>query len=134
MPYGEQALWPDHCVQGSPARELRRNSPSTPRSSCCARESGDIDSYSAFLEADRKTLTGLAGCWASRASAASSPAGSPPILRRLFRARRARRWASRRFVVEDACRAIDANDSLAVAWARMDAAGVRRIASSALLL
>jgi len=36
-------------------------------------------------------------------------------------------------VVDDACRAIDANGSLAEAWARMDAAGVRRVASSALL-
>jgi nicotinamidase/pyrazinamidase len=37
------------------------------------------------------------------------------------------------FVIEDACRAIDANDSLTAAWARLNAAEVWRIQSAEIL-
>ena len=39
----------------------------------------------------------------------------------------------RSFVIEDACRAIDANNSLEQAWARMSAAGVSRILAAEIL-
>jgi nicotinamidase/pyrazinamidase len=60
--YGPQALWPDHCLQQShgaafhPALDL-------PHAELILRKGfrREIDSYSAFLENDHATPTGLAG-------------------------------------------------------------------------
>jgi nicotinamidase/pyrazinamidase len=62
LPYGEQVLWPDHCVQGTRGAEFHPGL-SLPHAQLVVRKGHhrDVDSYSAFLEADRKTPTGLAG-------------------------------------------------------------------------
>jgi len=62
LPYGEQVLWPDHCVQGTPGAALHP-ALALPNAQLIVRKGHhrDVDSYSAFLEADRKTPTGLAG-------------------------------------------------------------------------
>jgi nicotinamidase/pyrazinamidase len=62
LPYGEQVLWPDHCVQGTPGAELHPGL-RLAHAQLVVRKGHhrDIDSYSAFLEADRRTPTGLAG-------------------------------------------------------------------------
>ena len=59
-PYGPQALWPDHCVQATPGAEIAVN---IPHAELILRKGfrKDIDSYSAFLENDHMTPTGLAG-------------------------------------------------------------------------
>lgn len=59
-PYGPQTLWPDHCVQGSRGAELAVN---IPHAELILRKGirKNIDSYSAFLENDHFTPTGLAG-------------------------------------------------------------------------
>lgn len=60
--YGEQILWPEHCVAGTPGAEFHPE-----LDSCKARAiirkgiNPDIDSYSTFFENDRKTPTGMAG-------------------------------------------------------------------------
>jgi nicotinamidase/pyrazinamidase len=58
--YGTQTLWPDHCVQGSPGAELAVD---VPHAELILRKGfrREIDSYSAFLENDHATPTGLAG-------------------------------------------------------------------------
>ena len=58
--YGTQALWPDHCVQGTPGAELAI---SIPHAELILRKGfrRDIDSYSAFTENDGVTPTGLSG-------------------------------------------------------------------------
>lgn len=65
LPYGEQVLWPDHCVQGSPGAEFhpRVRSGAAVRAELVLRKGfrAGIDSYSAFFENDRTTPTGLAG-------------------------------------------------------------------------
>ena len=64
MEYGEQTLWPDHCVQGTPGAEFHRElEPVVNRAAAIIRKGANpaIDSYSAFFENDRKTPTGLAG-------------------------------------------------------------------------
>ncbi len=67
MPYGEQTLWPDHCIQGSngarfhPALSLQRAELIIRKGYRAA-----IDSYSAFFENDQKTPTGLGGYLAER--------------------------------------------------------------------
>ena len=90
-----------------------------------------MDSYSAFYEADGKTHDR-----AHRLRARSRlPPGVPGrarhrLLRLLVGARRAQGRAAAPLVIEDACRGIDTNGSLAKAWADMQAAGVRRLQSS----
>jgi nicotinamidase/pyrazinamidase len=64
MPYGEQTLWPDHCVQGSRGAGFHPDvTPALTRARMILRKGVDpaIDSYSAFRENDRTTATGLAG-------------------------------------------------------------------------
>src|SRR5258706_1843172 len=62
MPYGEQTLWPDHCVQGTTGAAFHRQL-ATERAELVIRKGfrPEIDSYSAFHENDRRTPTGLAG-------------------------------------------------------------------------
>ena len=62
LPYGKQVLWPDHCVQGTDGAALSKDL-SIPQAELIIRKGfhKDVDSYSAFLEADGKTATGLGG-------------------------------------------------------------------------
>jgi len=62
LDYGEQILWPDHCVQGTRGAELRADL-DLKRAELLLRKGfrRDIDSYSAFYENDHKTPTGLEG-------------------------------------------------------------------------
>jgi nicotinamidase/pyrazinamidase len=64
MPYGEQVLWPDHCVQGTAGAEFHPGVKGTIRRAHVIVRKGynpEIDSYSAFFENDKTTRTGLAG-------------------------------------------------------------------------
>ena len=60
LAYGDQVLWPDHCVQGTEGALLSKDL-NVPNAELIIRKGfhNDVDSYSAFLEADKKTLTGL---------------------------------------------------------------------------
>jgi len=60
--YGSQTLWPDHCVQGTAGAEFHPDLEVT-RAELILRKGfrPTIDSYSAFLENDKRTPTGLAG-------------------------------------------------------------------------
>ena len=59
--YGPQTLWPDHCVQGTPGADFHPGL-NIPHAALILRKGfhREIDSYSAFLEDDHKTPTGLA--------------------------------------------------------------------------
>jgi nicotinamidase/pyrazinamidase len=89
----------------------------------------DIDSYSAFCEADGVTLTGLAGHLRERGFKRIFLAGLATDFCVAYSAVDARRAGFEVVVVEDACRAIDTGGSLAAAWSRMTDAGVLRVAS-----
>ena len=67
MPYGLQTLWPDHCIQGTPGAEFHP-ALETAAAHLILRKGcqPDLDSYSAFVENDRKTKTGLDGYLRSR--------------------------------------------------------------------
>ena len=134
MPYGPQVLWPDHCVQGSHGAALVAGL-AVDSAFLLLRKGihASVDSYSAFLEADRKTTTGLGALLAARGVGRVFVCGLATDFCVAFTALDARAAGFETIVVEDACRAIDADGSLRAAWARMDAAGVRRIASTALL-
>ena len=133
-PYGSQVLWPDHCVQGTPGAALVAGL--AVDSAFLVLRKGihpAVDSYSAFLEADRKTRTRLGALLSARGVERVFVCGLATDFCVAFTALDARVAGFETFVVEDACRAIDANGSLAAARTRMDATSVRCIASAALL-
>jgi len=58
----EQRLWPEHCVQGSPGAELDPDLTIVENHKVvCKGEQSEVDSYSAFLDNDRKSMTPLKG-------------------------------------------------------------------------
>ena len=134
LPYGEQTLWPDHCIQGSRGAEFHSGL-DLPHAQLVIRKgcNPDIDSYSAFLEADRVTTTGLAGYLKERGVDTVYMVGLALDFCVMFSALDARAAGFNAFVVLDACRAIDLNGSLAAAIERMQVAGVGLIQSTELL-
>jgi nicotinamidase/pyrazinamidase len=127
LDYGEQILWPDHCVQGTRGAEFAPGL-EIPHAQLIIRKGyrRAIDSYSAFCEADRHTPTGLAGYLRERGFSRVFIAGLATDFCVSWSATDARREGFDVVVVEDACRAIDTGGSLEAAWAYMNAAGVRR--------
>jgi nicotinamidase/pyrazinamidase len=131
LAYGDQVLWPDHCVQGTEGAQLSKDL-STPNAELIIRKGfhNDVDSYSAFLEADKKTHTGLASYLKKRGINTVFVAGLATDFCVAWTAIDARHIGLTTYVVEDACRGIDAGGSLAKAWASMNKAGVKKIQSN----
>ena len=131
LPYGDQVLWPDHCVQGTPGADISSGI-SIPQAGLVIRKGfhQKIDSYSAFYEADHKTPTGLAGYLKQRGLRRVFVAGLATDFCVGWTAIDARRFDFDTYVVEDACRGIDVQGSMGKAWAAMKKAGVKRIQSS----
>jgi nicotinamidase/pyrazinamidase len=132
--YGDQTLWPDHCVQGTPGVALHPDL-AVDLAFLILRKgmNSAIDSYSAFVEADGKTTTGLAALLKARGVKRVFACGLATDFCVAYTALDARREGFETFVIEDACRAIDANNSLSEAWARMNAADVGRVQSADIL-
>ncbi len=131
MPYGEQTLWPDHCVQGTPGAEFHPGL-RLERIELIVRKGfrHSIDSYSAFFENDRKTPTGLAGYLRERGIQRLTLAGLAYDFCVLYSALDARRLGFDVSIAEDACRAIDLGGSKAAATGALAAAGVRLISAA----
>lgn len=133
LPYGEQVLWPVHCVQDTPGAALHAGL-AIPHARLVVRKGcqRQVDSYSAFLEADRATRTGLAGYLREQGVRRVFCVGLATDFCVAWSALDARAAGFEAVVVEDACRAIDLQGSLASAWQQMAAAGVVRAQSDAL--
>ena len=131
LAYGEQVLWPDHCVQGSDGAALHKEL-SVPHAQLVVRKGfrKEVDSYSAFLEADRKSRTGLEGYLKERGIKRVFVCGLATDFCVAWTALDARKLGFAALVVEDACRAIDMQGSLATAWEKMQKAGVERVGSA----
>jgi len=132
LAYGPQVLWPDHCVQGTPGAELRADL-HLPHAQLLLRKGCDreIDSYSAFCENDRRTRTGLAGYLRERGLARVFVAGLAFDFCVRYSCEDGRREGFEVVVIEDACRGIDANGSMAAARRALAECGVRAVDSSA---
>jgi nicotinamidase/pyrazinamidase len=129
--YGPQALWPDHCIQGTKGADFH-SGVEIPRAELVLRKGfrTDIDSYSAFMENDGVTPTGLAGYLRERG------------LKRLFVCGLAYDFCVRHsaidgtaldfscLVVEDACRAVALPGSVETADKAFMEAGVQRISAA----
>jgi nicotinamidase/pyrazinamidase len=133
MPYGTQVLWPDHCIQGTKDADLVPGL-SIPHAQLIIRKGyrKHIDSYSAFLEADGKTPTGLTGYLRERGLQQAFFAGLATDFCVAWSALDARKAGFAALVIEDATRGIDTGGSLAKAWQDMTGAGVKRITSAAI--
>jgi nicotinamidase/pyrazinamidase len=132
LDYGPQVLWPDHCVIGSAGAAFAPGLAAVDRAQLVVRKGfrRGVDSYSGFREADRRTPTGLAGYLRERGIERLFLGGLATDFCVAWTALDARAAGFAAIVVEDACRAIDTNGSLAAAWAEMDKAGVTRVTSA----
>ncbi len=133
-PYGPQTFWPDHCVQNTPGAAFHP-ALSIPHAELILRKGfrREIDSYSAFLENDHVTPTGLAGYLRERG------------LKRLFLCGLAYDFCVRFsaidgtaldfecLVVEDATRSVNLPGSVLATDQAFEEAGVQRITSADLL-
>ena len=131
LPYGTQVLWPDHCVQGTDGANLHP-ALKIPHAELVIRKGyrKNVDSYSAFMEADGKTPTGLAGYLRERGLSRCYFVGLATDFCVGWSALDARKAGFEAAVIEDACRGIDVGGSLAKAWADMQGAGVKRLQSA----
>ena len=131
LDYGEQTLWPDHCVQGSTGAEFRADLDlANCRMIIRKGDRRDIDSYSAFYENDHKTTTGLGGYLRAHGVRRVFLAGLATDFCVFYTAIDARKEGFEAVMIEDACRAIDLEGSLEAARRAMDEAGVQVIHSS----
>lgn len=114
LAYGTQVLWPAHCIQGTPSAELHK-SLQVHHASLIIRKGMHprIDSYSAFYENDHKTPTGLLGYLRERRLKTIFVVGLAFDFCVRFSAEDARRTGLEVAVIEDACRGIDIEGSVA---------------------
>jgi len=127
-PNGPETLWPNHCVQGTRGAEFHPALRLT-RAELILRKGfrANIDSYSAFFENDRATPTGLGGYLGERGLKRIFVAGLAYDYCVGYTALDARKLSLPAFVIMDACRAIDTNNSVEKMEQRFDQAGAHLI-------
>lgn len=128
LPYGEQVLWPAHCVQGTTGAAWHAGLEAV-HARLVIRKGyrREVDSYSAFVEADRQTGTGLTGYLREHGVTRVWCCGLATDYCVAWSALDARAAGFDVVVIEDACRAIDLDGSLERAREQLDAAGVVRM-------
>jgi nicotinamidase/pyrazinamidase len=133
MAYGAQILWPDHCVQGTHGAQFHDDL-HVPHASLVLRKGfrPTIDSYSAFYENDRTTPTGLAGYLRERGLTRVFVAGLAFDFCVRYSAQDARREGFAVVVIEDACRGIDMDGSVAATHRSFAGTGITIVREDAL--
>jgi len=113
LPWGEQTLWPDHCVAGTNGADFHP-ALAQGKAALIIRKGRnlDIDSYSAFFENDRTTATGLCGYLREHGVNTLTFCGLATDFCVAWSALDAVRLGFSARVVLDACRAIDLDGSL----------------------
>jgi nicotinamidase/pyrazinamidase len=131
IPYGPQTLWPDHCIQGTSGAEFHPGL-KIPQVEMILRKGfrQQIDSYSAFLENDKQTPTGLAGYLRERGFDRIFVAGLAYDYCVRFSAIDGQRAGFVSFVLEDACRPVGLPGSVEATRREFAEAGVRQIMAS----
>jgi nicotinamidase/pyrazinamidase len=112
--YGNQVLWPDHCVQDTAGAAFHSDL-AIPHAELVLRKGYHlaIDSYSAFFENDRKTPTGLSGYLGERGFKRVFLAGLAFDFCVRYSAEDAVHEGFEAIVIDDACRGIDLEGSIA---------------------
>ena len=128
LSYGTQVLWPSHCVQGTPDADFHPDLEIT-TAQLIVRKGfhSQIDSYSAFMEADHKTSTGLAGYLRERGIDTVYMVGIATDFCVAWTAIDASKLGFQSYVIADATKGIDLNGSLQHAWQEMLASGVKKV-------
>tara|TARA_B100000900_G_scaffold78099_1_gene62562 strand:+ start:22 stop:618 length:597 start_codon:yes stop_codon:yes gene_type:complete len=128
MPYGDQILWPEHCVQGSKGAEFHSDLDAD-RANAVIRKGSNplIDSYSAFFENDRITATGLDGYFKTLGIEKINLVGLATDFCVNYSAQDAAKLGYKVSVFEGMCRAIDLDGSLDLARIAMRDCGVELI-------
>jgi nicotinamidase/pyrazinamidase len=123
--YGEQILWPEHCVQGTRGAAFHPDL-DVPHAELVLRKGfrAAIDSYSAFFENDHRTPTGLVGYLKERRFEHITLCGLATDFCVLYSAIDGREAGFAVTVVTAACRGIDIDGSLDRAMRSMNEAGV----------
>lgn len=131
MNYGEQVLWPDHCVQGSTGAEFHKDLRNKP-SQLIIRKGfrKDIDSYSAFFENDQSTVTGLHGYLQARGVKELYVAGLATDFCVKWTALDGRKLEYDVNLITDAVKGIDMDGSVDTAMNEMKEAGVIMVTAS----
>lgn len=125
MPYGDQTLWPVHCVQGSDGAAFHPQLRTDPAQMILRKGfRPGIDSYSAFFENDRTTPTGLEGYLRGRGVQSVVLVGLATDFCVGFSALDAARLGFGVRVDMAACRAIDLGGSMEAMVQAMRAASV----------
>ena len=133
LPYGEQILWPDHCVRKTEGAEFHRDL-RVPNASLVLRKGihREIDSYSTFYENDRITPTGLVGYLRERNVDRVFIAGLALDFCVRYSAEDAVRHRFAVVVIEDACRGIDVDGSMAATRASFESLGIPCVRAGAI--
>jgi nicotinamidase/pyrazinamidase len=132
-PYGTQALWPDHCIQGTPGAELHPDL-NIPHTELILRKGfrTGIDSYSAFTENDGTTPTGLTGYLRERGLMRLFFTGVAYDFCVGFSALAAARLGFEAIVIEDLSRSVALPGTVDKTNAAFAAAGIQRISATEL--
>jgi nicotinamidase/pyrazinamidase len=128
LPYGDQILWPDHCVQGSDGAQFHHDL-DVDKAELIIRKGfrKEIDSYSAFFENDQRTPTGLTGYLRERGIETVYIAGLATDFCVHWSAVDGRKQGFMIYVVEDASRGIDTMGSMDHALRRMSDSGAELV-------
>lgn len=127
-PYGRQTLWPDHCVQGSPGADLHP-ALDIPHTELILRKGfrREVDSYSAFLENDHRTPTGLAGYLRERGFGRLFVCGLAYDFCVRYSAADGRSLGFETIVIEDATRAVNLPGSVEETRRELEELDIREI-------
>ena len=128
MPYGDQVLWPDHCIQGSMGARLHPDLDQK-RADVIIRKGSNpaVDSYSAFYENDKVSPTGLHGYLKNREVTKLTLVGLATDYCVAFSALDAEKLGYAVTVRLDMARGIDSDGSLNAALDKMSKAGVNLV-------
>lgn len=134
VPYGPQTLWPEHCLQHSEGAAFH-SSLDIPHAELILRKGfrREIDSYSAFLENDHQTPTGLAGYLRERGLTRLFLCGLAYDFCVRFSAIDGKALGLECLVIEDATRPVNLPGSVEATNTDLATAGVRRILSHEVL-
>ncbi len=126
--YGTQTLWPDHCVQGTPGADLHPGLHIS-HAELILRKGfrREIDSYSAFLEDDHTTPTGLTGYLRERGLQRLFLCGLAYDFCVRFSAADGTAAGFECIVIEDATRAVGLPDTVVQARTQMSSVSVDHI-------
>lgn len=133
MPYGQQVLWPVHCVQNSKGAELAETlAVKGTEFNVRKGTNPEVDSYSAFFEADGKSKTILADWLKEQGITEVFLCGLATDFCVSWSALDAVKEGFKTFIIEDACRGINVGGSMEAAKHQWKDKGIETVSSDSL--